>query len=143
MDFSDWITNKYIQWPGDKRGNKNQTAYARWLKVPQQVVSDWMKKGGTIPHKAKYVNLLAVQYPEIYDVLDLPAPKNHDAFSALPPDFRYRLLQAEKEVNHVLRDRGLTGSDPEAEQITIATFERWGFKYTSTEIVPDDDSHPN
>jgi hypothetical protein len=139
MEFSEWITKKYIQWRGDKIGAEGtQTAFANYLDVPQQVMSDWMKKGGSLPRKAKYVNLLAAHYPEIYELLNIPAPENQEVLSHLPPNFRFRLLQAEKEVDRVLQRRGLTGEDPQAEEITIRIFEKWGFKYVSTETIPDE-----
>jgi hypothetical protein len=138
MDFSDWIINKYIQWPGDKRGNKNQSIFARWIGVPQSVMSDWMKKGGTVPRKAKYVTLLAKKYPDIYKVLDIPEPDTQFELDGLPQTIRRRIQEATAEVNREMEERGLTGETPEAEALTIRIFEKYGFKYVSTETVPDE-----
>ncbi len=69
-------------------------------------------------------------------ILGYPVPIDHSAY---PEDFRHRLEAAEEEVNKVFAERGLTGEMPEAERITIEIFEKWGFKYTSTDELKDED----
>jgi len=136
MDFSDWITGKYIQWRGPKIGAESTiSAYARYIGVSQQVMSDWMKKDGKIPRSTAHINILAKHYPDVYGILGLepPAPD----LDYLPDDFRRRLQSAMSETEAALRERGLTGSDPEAVTITIQIFEKWGFRHTSTDDIPD------
>ncbi len=245
MGFSDWITKKYISWRGNKTGSESTvTSYARYIGVPQQVMSDWMKKGGKVPKSGKYINKLAEHYPEIYDVLNLPRPNYERAYylapespidekqmkdilgevkllmdnmdfpdlaekekylktilkkrgielvsthnetylksegkslgpryadfvdylafklgediyeflgiakpmesmddliDQLPPSFSSRLKSAIDEVDEMLSSRNLSALDPEAEQITKNIFEKYGFKNTSTETVPDDEPTP-
>jgi hypothetical protein len=138
MDFSDWITKKYIDWRGERVGSESTvTAFADFLGVPQPSMSSWMKKGGKTPKSAKYITLLAVKYPEIYDVLGIEPPETQEELEGLPPAFRRRIRSATAEVNRLMEERGLSGEDPEAEELTIQIFEKWGLKYTSTETIPD------
>jgi hypothetical protein len=138
MNFSDWITNKYIKWRGNRVGSESTvTAFADYIGVPQQVISGWMKKGGKTPKSSKYITLLAAKYPEIYEILGIPSPETQEELEGLPPSFRRRIRSATAEVNRLMEERGLSGEDPEAEELTIQIFEKWGFKYASTEIVPD------
>ena len=81
---------------------------------------------------------LEPKYPDIYDVLDIPSPEGESPYGQLPPDMRRALELATSEVNRTLEDRGLTGSSPEAEQITIEIFEKFGFKYVKTDEVEEE-----
>lgn len=140
VDFSDWITKKYVAWRGDAIGNdRSISEFADLVGVTQPTMSRWMKKGGQKPRdQQSIVKLVEAFGPEVYEVLGLPRTGEEIDLANLPADFRRRLRAATREVNRVLEQRGLTGSDPEAEQVTIAIFERYGLKYVVTEIVDDE-----
>lgn len=86
------------------------------------------------------VKLVKAFGPEVYDVLGLPRPGPGEEadLAHLPPDIRRKIQAATREVNRILEERGLTGSDPEAEKVIIEIFERYGFRYTRTS-TPDTD----
>ncbi|KKM08429.1 hypothetical protein SY88_23865 [Clostridiales bacterium PH28_bin88] len=99
-----------------------------------------MKKGGKKPrNQQSIVKLVKAFGPEVYDVLGLPRPGSDEEFDLerLPEGLRRRLRAATREVNRIMEKRGLYGSDPEAEKVTIEIFERYGFKYTQTREEPD------
>jgi hypothetical protein len=51
MEFSDWITRKYIDWRGDAYGhNRTVEDFAVWIGISQPLMTQWMKKkGGKVP----------------------------------------------------------------------------------------------
>ena len=123
MDFRDWLTAKYVEWRGDRVGRgTSMTAFAKYLGVRQSVFNEWMQ-GRALPGKVS-LRKLGPKYPDIYDVLDIPSPEGESPYGhAFPPDMRRALeLATSEQVNRTLEDRGLTGSSPEAEQITIEIF---------------------
>jgi hypothetical protein len=140
MDFSDWITKKYVAWRGDAVGNvRSITDFADFVGVKQPVMSSWMKKGGKIPRSQGSISKLVRAFgPEVYDVLGLPRPGSSEDIdlSHLPDDFRKRLKSAAAETNRILEEHGLYGL--EAENETIRIFEEFGFKYVKTEKPVDE-----
>lgn len=108
--------------------------------VTQPTMSRWMKKGGQKPRDQKsLVKLVNAFGPEVYDVLGLPRPGSDEEIDLqrLPEDLQRRLRAAMREINRIMEERGLHGSDPEAEKVTIEIFERYGFKYTQTREEPN------
>ena len=73
MEFSDWITGKFVKWRGERVGNSASIAeFAKQFGAPQPLVSGWMKAGGKVPRAKKYINALAAVYgDEAYEVLGL------------------------------------------------------------------------
>lgn len=142
VDFADWITKKYVAWRGNAIGNdRSISEFADMVGISQPTMSRWMKKGGQKPRDQKsIVKLVEAFGPEVYDILGLPRPGTGEEIdlARLPEDMQRRLRAATREVNQVMEDRGLYGSDPEAEKVTIEIFEKYGLKYVATEIVDDE-----
>ncbi len=137
MNFPEWLTAKYVEWRGDRVGRgTSMTAYAKYLGVRQSLFNEWMQ-GRKLPGKVS-LRKLAPKYPDVYDVLGIPPPVAESPFDALPPDMARALQLATEEVNRALEQRGITGSSPEAERITIEIFEKFGFKYIKTEEVEEE-----
>lgn len=136
VEFAEWIEAKFLEWRKDRYGRGTSVAeFAKQFGVSQQLMSDWMKKGGKKPRTAKYINALAAIYGnEVYAVLGL-TPPGKDDYSNLPPDVRL----AVEEVNRELAARGIGAESPEAEKITIAIFAKYGWSHTSSSDVEDDD----
>lgn len=100
-----------------------------------------MKKGGKKPrNQQSIVKLVQVFGAEVYDVLGLPRPVAGEEidFEKFPPQLARDLRAAAREANRVMEERGLYGSDPEAERVIIEIFEQHGFRYTRT-TAPDTD----
>lgn len=90
VEFSDWITQKYVEWRGDAIGRERSiTEYAKYLGVSQQLMSNWMKKGGKVPRSIEMINKLVAAYGnEVYDVLGLEIPTGNAQLDTdfLPPE---------------------------------------------------------
>lgn len=134
VEFKDWLNGKFVEWRGNTRATLSD--FAEYIGVSQQVMNNWINQGA-LPSSARTLPKLARRYPEVYEVLGLPAPISDYDLSGFPPDVRSRLEKAIKEANKTLVSRNITGDNPEAEKITIRIFEKHGFKYQKTEIDYD------
>ena len=76
MDFSDYLTQKYIEWRGNAIGNeKSISKFALEIGVKQPTLSQWMKKGGRKPESKEQIEKLSAYFgPEIFDTLGLRRP---------------------------------------------------------------------
>ncbi len=133
--LGDFFQKKYIDWINQRGSVGSQKEYAEYLGVSPQVFSNYLNgKRKTIEDPAIVTKLAETLGEEIYDVLGLVRPEDLNV-QRLPRSFRERIRRASAEVNAKLRERNLTGEMPEAEQITIEIFERYGLKYTGTDIL--------
>lgn len=125
-----WLTKKFLEWQLAQGRSVNQEEFAEYLGVEPSTYSTWIN---TDKPPGKYsANLIAAKLgQEIYDLLKLERP-NTIQLDHLPKPVRDRLTDAVYEVNSELGTRGLSASDPEAEDIVIEIFSKHGFKYTST-----------
>lgn len=101
MEFSEWITNKYVEWRGDAIGrNRSVSEFAEYIGVKQQAMSSWMN--GITPKRHETITRLAAQLgPEVYDVLGIDRPPQadpiydelHKIFHQMTADQRARYLE--------------------------------------------------
>jgi hypothetical protein len=112
MEFYEWITKKYTDWRGDAIGqDRSISEFAAMLKVPQSLMSQWMKRGGIIPNSKKYINILVENFGvEAYDVLGMPRPSLSDTLSSLSPEQADAVVHALAEI----RSSGLYNGNAEA-----------------------------
>ncbi|MBA4375804.1 MAG: hypothetical protein C0401_06490 [Anaerolinea sp.] len=115
MDFSDWITKKYIEWRGDAIGQERSiTKFAEMLKVPQSLMTQWLKKGGKVPTSQKYISLLVKEYGvEAYDILGIPRPTEEDVLAELPPPVADAVKAALEEIRSLGLNKGKETASPE------------------------------
>jgi hypothetical protein len=127
VDFSEWLTKKFIAWRGDRYGNSASVAeFAKQFGASHQLVLDWMKTGGKTPKSKKYIDALEKVYgKEVYDVLGLPRPP-FGPLDKLPPGLRTKVETALAEINTRYAERGITADSPEAESIANEVFTRMG-----------------
>ena len=72
MEFRIWLTEKYIEWRGDKIGHSGSvTAFAEHVGASQPQMSAWMN-GDYAPAKANLDKLADKLGYEVYDILDIP-----------------------------------------------------------------------
>ncbi len=73
MRFDEWITRKYLLFRGNAIGREGSISeFAKFLGIPQPILSGWMKKGGKIPKSHKYISALARIYgDEVFDILGI------------------------------------------------------------------------
>ena len=133
VDFSEWINKKYAEWRGESRNSV--VNFAEYVGVSQQVMSFWLNGRNKKPPSPQSIAKLADKFPDVYEVVGLPQPPSR--LNYLPRTFRRRLERAQAETERIFRERGLTGEMPEAEQVAIEVFEKYGFKYMETKIEPD------
>ena len=123
MKFSEWIWDKFHQWRG--KSLQSATAFAKYLGVSRQSLLAWMD-GKYVPQDEKNISKLAFRYPDIYDILKLDRPVIiQDQLAQLPEPAR----SATREALAAIHKRGVTEDSDEALLITIAVFEKYGFKY--------------
>jgi hypothetical protein len=63
VNFSEFITEKYVLWRGKETGNKKSISrYARdELGITPQLLSEWMNRG-KVPTEEKYIKLLIEKF---------------------------------------------------------------------------------
>ena len=136
VEFSEWITDKYIQWRGKSIHNDKSIAkFAKMLGVSQQMMSEWMKPHGMIPkHKKNIDALIKVYGNEVYEVLHLEPPPDQINWSSFPSGLRSRLQPAMEEFESICRSKGILVESPEADTLLTEIFKKYGFsRTTSTE----------
>lgn len=134
MNFSEWLWKRFYEWRGNSL--KNVSDFADYLGIRQQSVSDWLN-GKYLPKGSKHITRMAAVYPDVYEVLGIPQPPEIGG-DYLPLGLRKRIRDAQAEVERRLRDRNLTGSEPEALEIATKVFQDFGFTWSDT-IQPGHD----
>ncbi len=131
-----WFNRAFVRWQAADGSRKTIEDFAQHLGYKQPRVSHYLSGRYVPPYEVELNICRRLNDYEGMRILGYPVPIDHSAY---PEDFRHRLEAAEEEVNKVFAERGLTGEMPEAERITIEIFEKWGFKYTSTDELKDED----
>lgn len=137
MEFSDWITKKYIEWRGDAIGNdRSITKFAEMLEVPQSLMTQWLKKNGKVPTSQKYIALLIRHFGvEAYDALNIPRPSGVDVISLLPDEIKGDLKLAMIEIKSSgLNIDKAAASPEEVEKIRDILVKHLG-KYQDTAVT--------
>ena len=138
MEFSEWITKKYIEWRGEAFGQERSiTKFAEMLGVKRSLLTQWMQKDGKVPSSHLSINALVAYYgPEVYDVLGLERPPQ-TPFDQLPESVRSRLVEATLRVQEELIRRGPDLTQSEADQIARDIFAGMGVTFTDTATQKD------
>jgi hypothetical protein len=132
MEFSEWITKKYIQWRGDAIRGHAISNFAAYIGVPQSVLSSWMQPNGKQPTSRKSINRLVNCFgEEVYEILGLPTPGEENLISVLPPQRAESLRRALIEVNDALKKAG-TIPEEEASRIADKVMEKHGWRSKDT-----------
>jgi hypothetical protein len=95
MTFSQFLTDKYLEWQKESGERKTAAEFAAWLGFPKTTLSSWWnhkitpKDGDTI---RKLASKLGV---EIYDILKLPRPDEDLAYisqhwDVVSPEYRQK-----------------------------------------------------
>lgn len=123
MEFSEWITRKYIEYRGDAVGNdRSISEFAKLFGASQPVMSNWMKKGGKVPKSKKYVDALYNVYGmEVYDILGIEEIVNY-SMPYLPSKYQKAITEASQKI----RESGAAYDSAEAEEIVSTVFEQYG-----------------
>jgi hypothetical protein len=104
-DFNAWLYREYRLWQGQNRANKTISQFAAYLQLPRITVSRWLAENGTIPSDYRSVIALSKKYPNLYEILDLPAPFDDDqqlgeivkGWATLSPAKKERILAVLRE----------------------------------------------
>lgn len=135
MEFSTWITKKYLEWRSDKIGNAGSIVeFARRFGASQQLMSEWMKPHGKKPRSHKYINALVAEYGnEVYVVLGLEISPNPLPIEKVPPALRERLEGAMREIANTLEKQNLDPESEAAQHVAREVMAEYGFRYSATE----------
>jgi hypothetical protein len=133
VEFSDWITRKFVEWRGDRYGKSASVKeFARLFGASQQLMSDWMRADGKVPRDAKYISALVAFYgAEAYEVLGLPLPDvpvgmEEIEVDQLPPDLRDQLEAAVSRLTEML-ESGVDVETDEGLKQVLDTLREFGF----------------
>lgn len=130
MKFSDWLTQKYLDWQQSSGERKTISQFAEWLGVRQPTLSEWMS-GKYIPRGSKNVSSLAGKLgDDVYEVLGFPRPplpSYIEGFIRLPLDEQERFIKAASESLEEITSKGINTSSPEAERIRKEVFRKYNF----------------
>ena len=97
MEFSEWITKKYVEWRGEAVGrSRSVSEFADFIGVKQQAMSSWMY--GIVPKDYENIIKLAAKLgDEVYDVLNVPHPPQSDPIYDIFYKYFYRMTAEERE----------------------------------------------
>ncbi|MHC1739708.1 MAG: hypothetical protein AB9897_01210 [Anaerolineaceae bacterium] len=129
MEFSDWITQKYIAWRGDAIGqDRSITQFAAMLGLSQSQITQYMKKGGKKPSGHKAISALVNIYgDEVFEILGYQKADYQTVdLSSLPGDLQDRFRMAIKEIESGLKERKLSSESPEGLIFIRETFAKFG-----------------
>jgi transcriptional regulator with XRE-family HTH domain len=97
MEFSKWLTLKFIDWQASQGVRKTISEFAKYLGVSQQTTSLWLN--GNARPSGKNIGLLANKLGvEIYDVLEIPKP-------AMDPEVErwVKLIKADPAIMEMIK----------------------------------------
>ena len=114
MDFSGWITQKYIEWQAEHGARKTINDFAEYIGVSQQTISVWMNGKGT-PSGKNLGKISSRLGYEVYDVMDIPRPMPQDLDPSIeaiarfvmvyPPEMREKIrIALEKTMIQAVRE---------------------------------------
>ena len=129
--FSEWITQKYIEWRGNAIGNdRSISKFAEMLGVRQNVLSAWMQKNGKTPTGQKNINALIHYFGvEAYDALGFERPTEEEFFEGLPTEIAGPLKEAIEEVRSTGMNKEIDTVFPEDFKRIKEIFEKHGVEF--------------
>lgn len=108
MNFSQFLTDKYLEWQKENGERKTATEFAAWLGFHKTTLSSWWNKKST-PRDGEIIRQLANKLGvEVFDVLGLPRPDEDLAYISqhwdqVSPEFRQQFRhQVEEHLEHEL-----------------------------------------
>ena len=106
MTFSQFLTDKYLEWQKKTGERKTATEFATWLGFPKTTLSSWWNNKST-PKDGEIIRKLAAKLgPEVYDVLGWERPDPDLAYISqhwdnVSPEFRRKFREeVEKQLEH-------------------------------------------
>jgi len=131
--YSAWLTKKFREWESNIGRRQSVSAFARYLDVNQASLSRWMNGDGP----PNYENILKIADklgPETYQVFDIETTVIRNTY--IPEPLLRRIRSAIEEANLELSKLATPLDLDEAERITVAIFEKYGFnrKVINTEL---------
>lgn len=129
----EWLNQKFEAWEKAQGGRQSYYAFARYLEVSQSSLGQWLY-GSAVPEGDDVASIARKLGPEIYDVLGLPRPNAEtqrapNPFARLPAGIRLDLAHALAEIDTAMRQKRLPTDSPEARQLALEIFAKWGFRY--------------
>jgi len=100
--FSDWITQKFLEWQAKEGKRKTLEEFSAYIGVSRPLLNMWMNGTKKKPGIENVKMLSEIFGVEIYDILEIPRPnpylqKINRLWEHLPEDIQKRLAE-EAEV---------------------------------------------
>lgn len=131
-EFSIWMEKKYLEWQV-KNGRASISEFADYLNLSQSYVSQIMnntRKTIGLKTAIKIANRLDDE--SIYKILGYEMPETQtDLLDSLPAALRSDLKSALLEIRETFKEREITSSSEEAEQLAESILKKYGFKSNS------------
>src|SRR5574340_251909 len=112
--FLEWIQQEYRDWNYNRPGHKGGfRAFSAYLGISYQTVQNWINSDIKEVPEVKTISKIALKYPEIYEVLGMPIPKNQSSDEPTSDDIK----QAEEMADEITREvnsLGLLGDGEES-----------------------------
>lgn len=125
-DWYNFGNGKFVEFRGSTR--KTISDFANYVGISQPLMSQELKKGGSVPRDQKTITAWVNRYGFIvYEILDLPVP--NDSLDSLPEPVR----SIAQEVRETIAEYKVSGDSPEAAAIVDEIMKKHGYKLTSTE----------
>ena len=103
MKFSDWFTEKYLEYRGRAVGHDRSISdFAKMLDVSQSLVSELMS--GKKPPGLKTVEKISKYYDDVHEALNLSIPNNRQVYYFAPVDPNRPSPQTDDEFHSLVDD---------------------------------------
>jgi transcriptional regulator with XRE-family HTH domain len=133
-NLREWFRQKYFYWEQNIHQDRGSIKeFAAYLGIGRTYLT--MLMNGTRQNISMETALRIAERLNDYQILSIlgyARPGKQLIVDHFPLDFGERLTRATEEVNRTFAERGVTGEMPAAEKIAVEIFEKWGFKYIST-----------
>lgn len=131
--FADWFNRQYKRWVRSQPGEEDFLGFCSLLGYPPATVLDWLE-GEATPQGPQVLSIAGLFGLKVYQILGLPEPDEelvniYKSFSNLPGEFQSKLSQAIYETEQTLKQAQVSVDSPEAKDIIMSVFNKWGFRY--------------
>ena len=128
-DWYEFANNAFIEWRGNTR--KTLTEFAEWIGISQPVMSQQMKKGGSVPRDLKTIDAWCRRYgiTQIYSILGFTIREVVDPIDSLPEPTR----SIAREIRETVAEYNVAFDSPKALELQEEILKKYGFEIISKE----------
>jgi transcriptional regulator with XRE-family HTH domain len=131
-ELADWFEKKYLEWQL-ANGRKSLDEFAKVLQISRGYLSQIMNGDKEkIGYKSALIIADVLHDDSLLTILDYERPETQDGLiESLPAALRSDLRSALVEIRQTFKEREITSSSEEAEQLAESILKKYGFKSNS------------